>query len=89
MPYCEVSKLARGVHSQDVYRVPDGRKYCASMGSRCFPGLFPISWQKLITARSPAPSWLAGVRPLSCTLRFTEIGLLQGPIAPQVGYRVP
>ena len=50
MPYCEVSKLARGVHSQDVYRVPDGRKYCASMGSRCFPGLFPISWQKLITA---------------------------------------
>ena len=73
MPYCEVSKLARGVHSQDVYRVPDGRKYCASMGSRCFPCLFPIWWQKLITARSPAPSWLAGVRPLSCTLRFAEI----------------
>ena len=64
MPYCEVSKLARGVHSQDVYRVPDGRKYCASMGSRCFPCLFPISWQKLITAKSvrPAPSWRASVR---------------------------
>ena len=52
MPCCEVSKLARGVHSQDVYRVPDGRKYCASMGSRCFPCLLPISWQKLITAKA-------------------------------------
>ena len=88
MRYCEVSKLARGVHSQDVYRVPDGRKYCASMGSRCFPCLFPISWQKLITARRSSSAVLAGVRPLSCTLRFAEIGPLQGPVAAQVGYRV-
>ena len=62
MPYCEVSKLARGVHSQDVYRVPDGRKYCASMGSRCFPCLFPISWQKLITAKAFVQR-RAGARP--------------------------
>ena len=56
MRYCEVSKLARGVHSQDVYRVPDGRKYCASMGSRCFPCLFPISWQKKHGQRAFASS---------------------------------
>ena len=65
MPYCEVSKLARGVHSQDVYRVPDGRKYCASMGSRCFPCLFPISWQKT-RPKSVRVQRRIGVRPLCC-----------------------
>lgn len=86
MRYCEVSKLARGVHSQDVYRVPDGRKYCASMGSRCFPCLFPISWQKTRQERSrPAPYWRpsAVLPPI-----FEQIGLLQGPIVPQLGYSV-
>jgi len=67
MRYCEVSKLARGVHSQDVYRVPDGRKYCASMGSRCFPCLFPISWQKT-RPKSVRVQRRIGVRPLSCPL---------------------
>jgi hypothetical protein len=37
-----VSKLARSAHSQELYRVPDGRRYCASIGSRCFPCLFPM-----------------------------------------------
>ena len=62
MRYCEVSKLARGVHSQDVYRVPDGRKYCASMGSRCFPCLFPISWQKTRPRAFASSAVLASVR---------------------------
>ena len=62
MRYCEVSKLARGVHSHDVYRVPDGRKYCASRGSRCFPCLFPISWQKTRPSVRPARALLASVR---------------------------
>ena len=87
MRYCEVSKLARGVHSQDVYRVPDGRKYCASMGSRCFPCLFPISWQKN-TAKErsrPAPYWRppAVLPPL-----ISRRSLLQGSIVPQLGYSV-
>ena len=62
MRYCEVSKLARGVHSHDVYRVPDGRKYCASMGSRCFPCLFPISWQKTRPRAFASSAVLASVR---------------------------
>ena len=37
-----MSKLARSAHSQELYRVPDGRIYCASIGSRCFPCLFPM-----------------------------------------------
>lgn len=72
MPYCEVSKLARGVHSQDVYRVPDGRKYCASMGSRCFPCLFPMCWQKMIsTTMSVRPrSRRFGTRPSATSRRL-------------------
>ena len=68
MRYCEVSKLARGVHSQDVYRVPDGRKYCASMGSRCFPCLFPMWWQTRPRAFVQRSAVLARIHPLSCTL---------------------
>ena len=89
MRYCEVSKLARGVHSQDVYRVPDGRKYCASMGSRCFPCLFPISCQKLITAKAFVQR-RAGARPSA--VLHPEIRRDRpphGPVAAQVGYRVP
>ena len=88
MRYCEVSKLARGVHSQDVYRVPDGRKYCASMGSRCFPCLFPISWQKT------RPKSVRVQRRIGCVLASVrcpapaQIGPLQGPIVPQLGYSV-
>ena len=68
MRYCEVSKLARGVHSHDVYRVPDGRKYCASIGSRCFPCLFPIWWQTRPRAFVQRSAVLARIHPLSCTL---------------------
>ena len=88
MRYCEVSKLAGGVHSQDVYRVPDGRKYCASMGSRCFPCLFPISWQKT------RPKSVRVQRRIGCVLASVrcpapaQIGPLQGPIVPQLGYSV-
>ena len=87
MRYCEVSKLARGVHSHDVYRVPDGRKYCASMGSRCFPCLFPISWQKTRPSVRPARALLASVR-CPAPFNFAETGVLQRPIVPQVGYSV-
>ena len=79
MRYCEeVSKLARGVHSQDVYRVPDGRKYCASIGSRCFPCLFPIWWQTRPRAFVQRSAVLAASIRCSAPCKWTP-ALQQGP----------